>query len=186
MEPYDQNIVTFHAMFVGYVDALNRFEVATRDTDPVLSYTAMAEALNWAVALDERTRAHFVPNGRPVGYGWRDMIPNGEIMGGVSFARNSVHHDWSDAMEPRSGREGGWAWRAADDLPPPSKPQYADNEAMYRNDMEGRPVWLILDVLGGVFLTLQHLLEPYTMPRGLPSPAVNEYPFPAMEAGITP
>lgn len=48
--------------------------------------------------------------------------------------------------------------------------------------MEGRPVRLYLDVLGGVFLTLQHLLEPYTI-RDVPSP-VDDYAVLEDEAGV--
>src|SRR5437588_867267 len=115
-------------MFTGYVEALHRFEQGVEARDPIKTYTAVFEALNWAVALDSRTAAHFVPDGTHIGYGWRTRIPNSEVMGGVRHVRNSIHHQWSDAVrlapgfqepitDPLRGEE--WVWRAADDLPPP-------------------------------------------------------------------
>ena len=77
-----------------------------------------------------------------------------------------------------------WVWRPADQLPPrpPGKKPHLESEKFYREEMEGRPLRLYLDVLGGVFLTLQHLLEPYTI-RDVPSP-VDDYSFPEDEAGV--
>lgn len=185
MKPYAENIVTFEAMFIGYTEALNRLEDASRSRDPVATYVPLFEALNWAQALDERIRAHWIPNGKHVGYGWRDLIPNGEIMAGVSFARNSVHHDWSDAVVLRDAgvrfpvafplsfstgvsdptRTWEWIWRDADELPTPGKKPYANSEHIYRDRLQGRTVKQVLDVLGGVFYTLQHMLEPHTIRR---------------------
>jgi hypothetical protein len=109
VKPYDQNglrIVTFEAMFNGYVDALARFDTAIRTTDPAATFVPLFEALNWAVALDQRTRDHFVPDGKPIGYGWPARIGHGaEIIGGVRFARNSIHHQWSDALDFRGGAQ---------------------------------------------------------------------------------
>ena len=167
MKPYDQNIVTFEAMFIGYVDALNRFEVVAKDHDPASAYVPVFEALNWACALDDRTAAHFAPEGKPLGFGWRKRIANAEVMGGVRYARNSVHHQWSDAML-LSGSESvfrEWVWRPADDLPPPDKRPNSDGERFYRQQIEGHSVAGSLNVLGGVFLTLQHMLEPHTIPH---------------------
>jgi hypothetical protein len=183
VEPYSENIVTFEAMFVGYTESLNRLEAASAFRDPVATYVPLFEALNWAQALDERVRAHWVPNGKPAGFSWRNRILHGDLMGGVSFVRNSVHHDWSEAVVLRdhgvsfpltfpmsftsgTGKPWQWYWRDADELPVPSKKQFADNELVYRTQMQGREVKHVLDVLGGVFFTLKELLEPHTIPRG--------------------
>jgi hypothetical protein len=192
MKPYDQNIVTFEAMFAGYVDALERFTRAQQRHDHIATYAAVFETLNWAVALDDRTAAHFVPDGKHIGYDWRDRIPNAEVMGGVRYARNSVHHQWSDAMrldpdrDPRvyPGVYQKWVWRAADELPPPDKKPNAQGERFYRDQMQGRPVEGCLNVLGGVFLTLQQLLEPHTI-RNVLNPR-EQYPYPEDEIGILP
>jgi hypothetical protein len=85
---------------------------------PVETYAGLFEALNWASALDERIAAHWVPDGKgePVRWAWRDRIPNGWLMAGVCYVRNSVHHQWSDAMLLDRGGE------------------------VYRQRMAGRPV----------------------------------------------
>ena len=152
MKPYDENIVTFEAMFVGYTEALNRLEAASSGRSPAATYVPLFEALNWAHALDERVATHWVPNGKTVGFGWRDRIPNAEIMAGVRFARNSLHHDWSEAVVLRDGgvsfplsfplsltsgledssRAWEWLWRNADELPPPSKKPHAESARIYR------------------------------------------------------
>ena len=187
MKPYDQNISTFEAMFKGYVDALSRFEAASKTHDPVATYVPLFEALNWAVALDDRTAAHFVPDGRAVGLRWRERIPNGEFMGGVRFARNSVHHQWSDALRVDIGGRQypkaypaayfEWVWRSAADLPAPNRQPRAADKRTYIEHMEGRAARIILDVLAGVFYTLQHLLEPYTIRKGAPGglPAFDDH-----------
>jgi hypothetical protein len=84
MKPYDKNIVTFEAMFVGYTEALNRLEAASGGHNPAATYVPLFEALNWAHALDERVAAHWVPNGKAVGFGWRDRIPNAESWPGFA------------------------------------------------------------------------------------------------------
>jgi hypothetical protein len=150
-------------------------------------YVPLFEALNWAVALDDRTAAHFVPDGKPVGYRWRKRIPNAEFMGGVRFARNSVHHQWSDALRLDAGGRQyprsyplayfEWVWRRADELPNPDKEPRTEDKQIYLDHMEGRAARIVLDVLGGVFYTLQHLLEPHTIQRAAPGevPAFDEY-----------
>lgn len=131
------------------------------------------EALNWAVALDQRTAAHFVPEGKPAGYAWPSRIGYGaEIMPGVRFVRNSVHHQWSDALQLRGGAFPEWVWRTASELPPLDKNLgakarvvYDESKRVYREYMEGRPARAELEALGGAFLFLKELLEPFTIPR---------------------
>jgi hypothetical protein len=146
--------------------------------------------LNWAVALDDRTDAHLVLDGKPVKYRWRERISNAEVMGGARYVRNSVHHQWNDAVVLRPSAVlprklpfplSEWVWRPTDQLPapPPDKPPHPESERFYCEQMAGRSVRLYVDVLGGVFLTFQHLLEPYTI-RDVPSP-VDDYPLPEDE-----
>lgn len=188
MHPYDPlNIVTFEAMFIGYADAAERFETATGDGDPIKTYNALFEALNWAVAMDERIGHHWVPDGKPLGVKWSERLGHGAvIISGVRFARNRVHHQWSDAIVPSGGtREefATWAWRAADDLP---KGRNQTGEDTYREHLEWRPVKVCLGVLGGAFLALQFMLEPHTIPRAdwhdwpvvYDEEADGYYPFP--------
>ena len=52
VKPYNENIVTFEAMFIGYTEALNRLEETSRRRDAVATYVPLFEALNWAQALE--------------------------------------------------------------------------------------------------------------------------------------
>lgn len=163
MKPCDQNIVTYESMLIGYTAAVARFETAVKDRNPITALVGVFESLNWAVALDERIGKHWVPCGESLGREWRGRLSRGaEIMDGVRFARNRVHHQWSDAMVAEDGSRGefvDWVWRSATELPK-FRPD-VNGEAVYRDHMQGRPVKLCLDVLDGVFLTLQFLLEPH-------------------------
>lgn len=182
-----QNIVTFESMLIGYAEALNRFEAAA--SDPIGTYNAAFEALNWAVAIDQRIREHWLPDGvgKPAGWGWPKRLGHGaEIIDGVRFVRNSVHHQWSDAMllcraPGQLAKFSEWVWQDADNLPepPPDKQPRSEAKTAYREQMEGRPVELCLNVVGGAFLTLQRLLEPHAIRRHtVRSP---DDPFPAPE-----
>lgn len=172
MDPYENNIVTFELMFVGYEHASARFSSAADEDDDRGTFISLFEVLNWAVVLEDRVRRHWVPEGKPLGWEWRDRVPGGEVMGGVRFVRNSVHHDWSDALEPPSGmsfpltfpvRFADWQWRRADDLPAPDKEPRDDELAIYRARMEGNPVRSTLVLLSSAFGFLRRVLEPHSL-----------------------
>jgi hypothetical protein len=69
---YDENIQTFAAMFAGYDQALSRLQAAVKNTEPTPAFVALFEALNWAVALDDRAAEHWTPEGKVLGFGWRE------------------------------------------------------------------------------------------------------------------
>lgn len=54
---------------------------------------AVFEALNWSVTLDERLRHD------SKGQDWTVGIEGGSVIRALRFARNSVHHDWSAALD---------------------------------------------------------------------------------------
>jgi len=54
---------------------------------------AVFEALNWSVTLDERIRHEFK------GQDWTVGIESGNVIRALRYARNSVHHDWSAALD---------------------------------------------------------------------------------------
>jgi hypothetical protein len=54
---------------------------------------AVFEALNWSVTLDERLRHD------SGGKDWTADIEGGGVIRALRFARNSVHHDWSAAID---------------------------------------------------------------------------------------
>jgi hypothetical protein len=54
---------------------------------------AVFEALNWSVTLDERLRHD------TEGQDWTVGIHGGSVIRALRFARNTVHHDWSSALD---------------------------------------------------------------------------------------
>lgn len=59
--------------------------------------TAVFEALNWSVTLDERLRSEFP------GRDWAADVEGGGVVRALRYARNCVHHNWSAALD--SGME---------------------------------------------------------------------------------
>jgi hypothetical protein len=165
------SIVSFESMLIGFTDAVGRVQEAARRGDSLRMYNGVFDALNWAVALDDRVGKLWVPDGETLGWRWRQRVGHGaEIMGGVRFARNSVHHQWSDAMRAAPGAMlptklptvlERWVWCDPDELPEPDQAPQPDQERIYREQMQGRPVRGCLDVLNGAFYTLGRLLEPW-------------------------
>jgi hypothetical protein len=91
----------------------------------------------------------------------------------VRFVRNSVHHDWSDALEldEQNGRAYPktfpvtyfeWRWRAANELPERDRKD-TDGETIFRERLEDQPARLTLEVLGEVFWFLRQVLEPSSL-----------------------
>lgn len=164
VKPYE-NIVTFESMMVGFAESLNRLDDVAGD--PIFAYNALFETLNWSVALDDRVGKHWAPDGKPLGWRWRRRLgPEAEVMAGVRFARNRIHHQWSDAIVAAVGPNGefrSWSWREVDDLPTGLPDPHG--EAVYRDALQGRTVQAALNVVGGAFLTLKSMLEPHTIPR---------------------
>jgi hypothetical protein len=182
MKPYDENIQTFAAMFAGYDQALSRLEVAVKEKEPTPAFIALFEALNWAVALDERARKRWTPEGKPLGFAWRERVKGAHLMQAVQFARNSIHHQWSDALElDESGRAYPktfpvvffeWRWSALSKLPArpvaKSKKEKAlqvEQEAAYQQNLEGKTARTTLHELGEAFYFLRLVLEPGSIPR---------------------
>jgi len=128
VSPGDENVQAFAVMFDGYDWALTRFQAAAKGRDAAPAFIALFEALNWAVALDKRAAERWTPEGRPLGYAWRERVRGAHIMQAVRFARNSVHHHWSDALERNDGGMSfpmtfplvffEWRWRPLAELPP--------------------------------------------------------------------
>jgi hypothetical protein len=166
MTMYDEGVQTYGAMFLGFGAAAARFTDAVERGEPLGAYVALFEALNWAVVLDDRTASMWVPDGEVLGWAWRDRIAGAEMLRGVRFARNSMHHDWSEVLErgeipngeaPRVLQE--WTWRPVDRLPSRGKEE-ADAEAVYVDQLAGRMVRSTLVGLISGFGLLRELLEP--------------------------
>ncbi len=185
MKPYSENIQTFGAMFEGYASATSRFHEAAKTRDATAAFVPLFEALNWAVALDDRAAKHWTPHGEPLGLGWRESVQDAEIMEGVRFVRNSVHHQWSDALVldergmtfpmtfPAVFFE--WRWCSARDLPEPEPGRRRDEagEEVYRQLLEGQPARLTLETLARAFYFLRQVLEPSSLRRTGAPPVVT-------------
>lgn len=122
------------------------------------------------------------PSEKRLGLAWREQIDGAKIMQGIRFARNSVHHQWSDALELSRGRTYPksypvvffeWQWRPVDDLPEPKEEKqnkhWAEGKAVYETMMEGKPARTSLEKLAEVFFLLRQLLEPSSL-RPTPKP----------------
>jgi hypothetical protein len=59
--------------------------------------TAVFEALNWSVTLDERLRHEFD------GSDWTAAVNGGGVVRALRYARNCVHHNWAAALDTDLG-----------------------------------------------------------------------------------
>jgi hypothetical protein len=62
-------------MVQGYREAVTRFSTAIRDED----------------------------GGDRFGYAWRKRVEGAEVLAGIRYVRNRVHHDWADALQEEHG-----------------------------------------------------------------------------------
>lgn len=163
---YDDGIQTYTAMFLGFRRATVRFMRAVEEREPTDAYVTLFEALNWAVVLDDRTGALWAPHGEVLGWRWREEIDGAAMLGGVRFARNSMHHDWSEVLELSTVASDTsaapfeeWTWRPVTRLPARGKKD-PDAEAAYAEQLAGRMVRSTLVGLASGFGLLRSLLEP--------------------------
>ncbi|HLI32220.1 MAG TPA: hypothetical protein VKU89_05720 [Solirubrobacteraceae bacterium] len=184
MKPYDQNIVTFDVMFTGYMQAATRFHDAAVGRVAAAAFIPLFEALNWAATLDWRIGAHWTPDGgKPLGGDWPERMGNADLVYGVRFVRNSVHHHWSDALGLADGRRYPrrypsvyfeWVWRPVSELPPEKRRQNNERgEAVYRAQMEGHAALHTLEELSIIFKTIRGWLEPWLLRRQPDAPVVT-------------
>jgi hypothetical protein len=171
MDPDRRNIQTFTGMFDGFAHAAQRFEAEIKDRDSAQVFAGAFEVLNWSVALDDRVRKHWRPEGKPLDWAWRERVHGAEIMRGVQYVRNSVHHQWSDALErDDSGRRYPktypvvyfeWVWRRANELPlPVDRAEDTDGRAIYEEHLQGEMARETIGQLANVFNHLRKLIEP--------------------------
>jgi hypothetical protein len=166
VKPYVDNSVTFRMVLAGYRSAVGRYNTGRLTQDVAATYHPLFEALNWAVALDDQTRARWSPQGKPLNWGWRDKIDSGDYVRAVRFARNRVHHQWADALElttdgftfpitfPMVFHE--WRWRRSVDLPVGDDSR---DEATYDRLLANHPARHILQQLGETYAQVADLLE---------------------------
>jgi hypothetical protein len=170
VRPYEEPIVTFRIMLRGYREAVGRFRIAAATMDPEPGIIALFEALNWAVALDERCGKHWAPDGEPLGSKWLERWSGDvAIARGIRFARNRAHHQWAEALmlhfvnvrSDRPNDEFEWRWRAAAELPS-APPERADRrgEKAYEELLAGHAAETTLSSVEDLYDDLANLLEP--------------------------
>jgi len=137
MKPYEDEVVTVAVQAQGLRHAIERLEDAASNPDsPVETYLPLFEALNWIVALDDRIGAIWRPDGKKLGQSWRAKVEHGDVIVGLDWVRNVVHHQWADALQLDPVGHGlypseelfpsddlylthdhAWVWRPVDELP---------------------------------------------------------------------
>jgi hypothetical protein len=160
---------------LGFRLAVGRFEDAGRSPDPLTAAIPLFESLNWAVALDERLMKDWIPDGkdRPPGWDWPVRLrgeTEADIVRGVRFIRNRIHHQWADALllvkarhyyPPRASE---WIWAAASELPQ-ADPRHDQGRDAYERLVEGHPADFTLTTLVSIYEFVAQLLEPLGPPK---------------------
>jgi diadenosine tetraphosphatase ApaH/serine/threonine PP2A family protein phosphatase len=155
----------------GFEQAFSRLigRVADSAFDQGPALIPLFEVLNWTVTIDERLREDRDDRD------WWQGIPDGELVRGVRFARNRVHHQWANALgaavpdrrpalrlplRPRAILPQGvgvferahWRWR---DTLPPGNPD-PDGERLYREHLARQ---LVSETLLKVYALFKNLPE---------------------------
>jgi hypothetical protein len=131
----------------GMRRAIRRFgEAATPTAHPLDTFIPLFEALNWSAMIDDRLGE--APN-------------DSDILKGIRFARNVVHHQWADALQFEPGAELGvlmldvsrldtasrWVWRDEAQLPRSRSGRHG--QAEYIAALQGSEVrGTLIEVLG--------------------------------------
>lgn len=146
----------FETLLNGYAAAHSRFEKARLAQDTESTPLPLFDALNWAVVMDDHIRLHWKPEGRLLGFQWRNHLePNEQaVVNGIRFVRNRVHHQWADALQLHDGGFQTpivfpvvfheWSWTPVENIPPGKDDRGIDE---YRSALQGRPVRLSLSAL---------------------------------------
>jgi hypothetical protein len=155
--PMTNNEAPLPWMVEGCLAAVERLRVETQrgDADAKDTFFPSFDALNWAASID----LFLFENGAAV---------ENDLLTGVRFARNRVHHQWAKALVradspgiPRvtlaasSSRIVGpppgfwWYWVGADQLParPPRVAPPLSGKEQYKNNLAGKPAEATLEAL---------------------------------------
>jgi hypothetical protein len=175
MTKYTGARVVARQLFEGYAVALDRFQSAMRDPEPDPGFRALFESLNWAVAIEDFIREVWVPNGKPLDWGWRafaggEELP--ELLNATRYARNLVYHHWADVLRRDEGFRApirsplvshSWVWRNADELPDhpdAHRKQVIMNREAYSRRLAGDRADNTLLALGDAFAHVGTFVDP--------------------------
>lgn len=147
--------VPFETFLQGFSKACGRYLAASDSFAHEKSFMPLFEALNWAVALDDRIGdAWEKKKDKLPGY-WAEWYANGPTAKGVRFVRNRVHHQWANAVfHSHSGNAAAaaagfmWRWLPADQLPPGRDDTFRDE---YEQHVAADLVSTTLQLLTGSF-----------------------------------
>jgi hypothetical protein len=191
MTDFDGARVRARLLTGGYAQAHDRFRAAMAVSDVETVFYALFEALDWAHAVDDLIALTWSPRGKVQGYAWRrdpalgggDGLAN--IMGGLRYVRNRVHHQWADALVVDGGLPfpinlpatfSAFLWRPASDLPtPPNEGREAPGRTAYAKALAGRRADDALEEMRHAFTFIGQLLDP-PIARRRAGPTVESLP----------
>jgi hypothetical protein len=170
--------------------AYARFHEAQGADDEMAAFHALFEALDWSHAIDDVIAHTWSPRGEVLGYAWRrDPVLSGanqleNLMSGLRYVRDRVHHRWADALVSRDVRGGltfpmsfpaslgtvvRWVWRDLNELPTaPNVPREAPGREAYGTALAGHRVSEALQAMSEAFAFVGSLLDPPTPKREAP------------------
>jgi hypothetical protein len=107
------------------------------------------------------------PEGNREGFDWRDRVPGGDVVDGVRYVRNLIHHHWADALRVAAGMRSpirlfSWIWRPSDELPAPTTKWDRRRQPTYDALLADGRVDDTLIALGDVFEAVRRVLDPVT------------------------
>jgi hypothetical protein len=168
---------TLTVLLDGYRAACRRFDGARKELDEAAGFRAMFEALAWAVSIDEVIGHRWAPEGKALGWAWRERVPGAELMSALRFARNRVHHHWAAALEMSGAdawyppREFEFKWKRIQELPPAEGRRTSERGAeQYRRLMATRSADVVLGIMDEAFDFVLQILEMPGSPAGLKGP----------------
>jgi hypothetical protein len=134
----------------GYQQAYQRWMTGPRiDPEPEAAFFAIFEALNWAVAVDNRLKTTF--RGR-----WPGTDDERGYRSGFRYARNAVHHDWARALwvdhrgvyppTPLPAPFFEWCWA------PALRSTRSSGRTQYLSHLSGKPVRFTLEALESLYV----------------------------------
>lgn len=175
MTDFDGARVRARLLTGGYAQAHDRFCAAMAISDAEKVFYALFEALDWAHAVDDLIALTWSPRGKVQGYAWRrDPALGGgdglaDIMGGLRYVRNRVHHQCANALVVDGGLSfpvslpatfSAFIWRPACDLPPPNEGREAPGRTAYAKALAGRRAEDALEEMRRTFTFIGQLLDP--------------------------
>jgi hypothetical protein len=114
--PVPEQSVKLALLILGFEEARGRFLEVRLSLDADAVFLPLFEALSWTVSIDERLQRIWKAAPTNPDKWWSEGFTHGDVVKGVRFARNRVHHQWADALWP-SRHEGRVIWRWRPTLP---------------------------------------------------------------------